>query len=104
MGEKKEESGVIPEGALYTLRVDDGQGGSKVAYLKRLPRPILEKALGLIANPHKAPELIRAGEVILHGCWVGGDDEIKTDEELLTAAALQATELVERRSASLKKN
>lgn len=98
-----EEEFKTPEGTEHILRVNNDSGDEKVAYLKRLPRPILERALGMISNPHKDPQFIRAGEMIMLACWISGDEEIKSDEEMLTAAAIQCAALVQRRDASLKK-
>ena len=94
--EKKEN--VVPAGAKFELNVE-----GKIAYLKPVPRHVLETAMGLIMPTHGAPKLITAGEVILNACWVSGDEEIKKNEDLLVEACLQAVSLIERKEASLKK-
>jgi len=72
-------------------------------YLKSIDRPTFEQAMGLITKTRSNPEMIRAGEVILLNCWVAGDDIIKTDDAFLIPAALQAFELMEVKTATLKK-
>lgn len=88
----------IPAGAKYLIEVED-----KKAYLKAINRATLEVVLGLIMPSNGDPQYIKAGEIILNTCWVGGDEEIRTDEEYLNAAAMQAYQLVEIKTASLKK-
>ena len=49
------------------------------------------------------PQYIRAGEIVLLNCWVGGDDEIKSDDDLLIPAAMQAFQIIQSKTAVLKK-
>jgi len=80
------------------------KGGEEYkCYLKNPNRAILEQALGLIGKTRGNPEMIRAGEVILLGCWVTGDEVIKTEDDLLVSFSLQAIELIETHETSLKK-
>jgi hypothetical protein len=88
----------IPAGAVYELSV-----GGKKCYLKELPMPIYELVLGLVLPVQGQPQYLRAGEVILMNCWVGGDEEIKTDEALKIAACVKAMGLFEVQEAELKK-
>ena len=100
MSEKqnKEIKEMIPAGAKYCLEIED-----KKCYLKGMSRPILETALGLIMPTNGTPKLITAGEMILNACWLGGDEEIRKDDELLSEASLKCVELIERKNAVLKK-
>lgn len=91
----------FPE-AKFRLTVEDEDGTERVFYLKKIARVILEKALRLLGK-NTGPEMILAGEVILTSCWVTGYEKIKTDEEMLVAAAMQCFELIEYRSTTLKK-
>ena len=74
-----------------------------VCYLRKIDRATLEQAMGLMMKTRGNPEYIRAGEVILLNCWVTGDDIIKSDEQYLMAACMTAYELMEMKSATLKK-
>lgn len=77
--------------------------GNKVGYLKDIDRNTLEVALGYMMKVRGNPELIRAGEIIITNCWVTGDEEIRTNPKFYTAAAMQASELIEQKSSFLKK-
>ena len=70
--------------------------GALVGYLSKPT----DKQLGFAMS--KLPAVLEAGKVILKNCWLGGDDIIKTDTALLSAAALQCVELLEVRQAQLK--
>ena len=93
----------IPAGAKYKIEVEDENGEIKVGYLKKLSRTALETALGYMMPIGGTPKIITAGEIILNACWVGGDEEIRKNEDLLVEACMQAVQLVERKEASLKK-
>ena len=88
----------VPAGAKFELEIEE-----KKCYLKGITRPVMEQALGLIMPTSGAPRLVTAGEMILNACWVGGDEEIKKDEDLFIEACLKAVELIERKESSLKK-
>lgn len=88
----------VPAGAKFKLEIE-----GKVCYLKGINRPVMEQALGLIMPTSGAPRLVTAGEMILNACWVGGDEEIRKDEDLFIEACLKAVELIERKESSLKK-
>ena len=51
----------------------------------------------------KLPAMLDAGKVIVKSCWLGGDEEIKTNVPAFNAAAMQALEFLEVRQAKLKK-
>lgn len=92
----------IPAGAQYVIEVEH-EGKPLKAYLKKMNRQTMEAVLGLTMAISGPPQYIRAGEVILNNCWVGGDDEIRKNEDLLVPAAMQAYRLVEVKNAELKK-
>jgi hypothetical protein len=94
----KENTKEIPKGAEFTIEVD-----GRVAYLRKPDRITIESALGLAMPIQGRPQYIRAGEIVLLNCWVGGDDEIKTDDDLLVPAAMQAFQIVQAKTAVLKK-
>lgn len=88
----------IPKGAEFTIEVN-----GKVAYLRKPDRVTIENALGLAMPIQGRPQYIRAGEIVLLNCWVGGDDEIKSDDDLLIPAAMQAFQIIQSKTAVLKK-
>ncbi len=96
--ETNETKEMIPNGAKYVLEIE-----GKKCYLKSITRPVMEQALGLIMPLTGTPKMITAGELILNSCWISGDEEIKTDPELYVDACLNAVQLIERKSSSLKK-
>lgn len=103
--EKKSESGsvdknvdAIPKNAAFVVEVD-----GKKAYLRKPDRITIENALGLAMPVQGRPQYVRAGEIVLLGCWVGGDDEIKSDEQLLIAASMQAFQIIKQKTATIKK-
>lgn len=70
--------------------------GALIGYLSKPT----DKQLGFAMS--KLPAVLEAGKVIVKNCWLGGDEIIKTDTALLSAAALQCVELLEVRQAQLK--
>ena len=104
--------------AKYQIDVENGvdENGAPVlatCYLKEMDRGVLERVLSLMAPTKGDPQYIRAGELIINSCWlddavvegekVKSDKAIKTDDNLLVAAAMKAFELVDIRTASIKK-
>lgn len=96
--ETKTASTEIPKGAEFTIEVN-----GKIAYLRKPDRITIENALGLAMPIQGRPQYIRAGEIVLLNCWVGGDKEIQTDDELLIPAAMQAFQIIQAKTAILKK-
>jgi hypothetical protein len=89
---------MIPKGAKFEWDIE-----GKICYLSSISRQVVETALGMIMPTSGAPRLITAGEIILNSCWLGGDEEIRKDDDLLIEACLQCVSLIERKSATLKK-
>ena len=48
-------------------------------------------------------EIIAAGEIVLRGCWLEGDQAILDNDTYLVPAALQAYNLIDLKEAVLKK-
>lgn len=69
----------------------------------QLERETLETALGLIRPNIGLPKPLTAGKEILLKNWVSGDEEIKTNDELLIAACTACYYLVRMKGATLKK-
>jgi hypothetical protein len=57
-----------------------------------------------VPQMNKEMDSIGAGQWILETCWIEGDEEIKTDMDLLIAASLQAVTLVNIYDGEIKKN
>ncbi len=74
------------------------QVGNSVCYLKKPSR----KALGYASMAGKDNPL-KFNEVILNDCWLGGDDNIKTDDTLFLSASAKVAALIEIQEASLEK-
>ncbi len=68
-----------------------------VAYLKNPTRKIISMAT---AVGGKDP--IKFGELILQNCWLGGDERIKTDDDLFLAANAVLGDLIKIKTATLK--
>ena len=85
-------------------------------YLRGFDRTTMKFALSRLSikvNPESAAagkgveinmeKMIEIGEIALQNCWLGGDDEIKTNDRLFIAAAMQVGELFDIAETSLKK-
>ncbi len=83
---------------LYQLVVEN-----KICYLSKLGRETLEPALGYLMPTRGNPMPVTSGELIVNTCWVSGDAELRSDEDLFVATCLQAAEIIENKSSFLKK-
>lgn len=67
-------------------------------------REILEDVLSLILPfGGQNPKPLTAGKMIIDDAWVSGDEEIKTNSELLIPACMAAYHLIKFKNASIKK-
>nr|DAM76408.1 MAG TPA: hypothetical protein [Bacteriophage sp.] len=78
---------------VFVLRVDD-----KVAYLRTPDRATLSYASTLATK-----DPMKFNEAILTNCWLGGDEEIKTDDALFLSASSELGELIQIKEATLEK-
>jgi len=78
---------------VFCIKVDD-----KACYLKKPSR----KALGYASMAGKDNPL-KFNEVMLNDCWLGGDEEIKTNDDLFLSVSPKLTELIEVKEAELEK-
>jgi hypothetical protein len=70
----------------------------KECYLKKPTRKTLSYAsVAARENP------LKFNEVILNECWLGGDEEIKTDDELFLSVGTHLERMVEVKHAELEK-
>ena len=78
---------------VFVLRVDD-----KVAYLRTPDRATLSYASTLATK-----DPMKFNEAILTNCWLGGDEESKTDDALFLSASSKLGELIQIKEATLEK-
>ncbi|MBW6489747.1 MAG: hypothetical protein K0B15_01005 [Lentimicrobium sp.] len=80
-------------GDLFMVTVED-----KSCILKKPSLKVISMATTVGAN-----DPIKFSEMMLTNCWVAGDEEIKTNDELFLGVAGKLAELVEVKEAELKK-
>ncbi len=78
---------------IYEIEVD-----GSVCYLKKPDRATM-KAVASVGTG----DPIRANEILLENCWLGGDDNIKTDDDKFFGVSSQLANLIEIKQAELKK-
>ncbi|MCX6232616.1 MAG: hypothetical protein NTZ33_13855 [Bacteroidetes bacterium] len=69
-----------------------------ICYLKPVDRKTLS-----FASSVGAKDPLKFNEVILDNCWLGGSEEIKTDDTLFLSAGAKLAELIEIRDAEIVK-
>jgi len=80
-------------GDIFLIKVED-----KACYLRKPSR----KVLGYASVAGKDNPL-KFNEVILNDCWLNGDEEIKTNDDLFLSISPKLTELIEVKEAELEK-
>ena len=70
----------------------------RICYL----RPVDRKTLSY-ASSVGAKDPMQFNEIILNNCWLGGDEEIKTNDTLFLSAGAKLAELIEIKEAKLVK-
>ena len=80
-------------GQIFCIKVDD-----KTCYLKKPGR----RALGYASMAGKENPL-KFSEALLNDCWLGGDEDIKTDDDLFLAVSQKLGEIIEVKQAELVK-
>jgi hypothetical protein len=79
-------------GEFFGIVIED-----KVCYLKKPDRKALSFASQVGSDPMKF------NEVILKNCWLGGDEEILTNDSLFLAASSKLDQVIEFKKAELVK-
>ena len=79
-------------GDIFKAVVDDS-----VCYLKTPDRKIMSYVATIPNNP------VRANEVLLQNCWLGGDESIKTDDEKFFGVSSKLNEIIEIKEAEITK-
>ena len=80
-------------GDVFEVNVD-----GKTAYLKRPDRKVLGAASVLGKD-----DPMKYNETLLENCWLGGDEEIKTDDSLFLGVSSVLAEIIEIKKAEIKK-
>lgn len=93
LSEKQIEELKMKHGDVFEVEVED-----KVCYLKKPTRKVLSAAATV---GQKDP--LRYNDVILSNCWITGDEEIKTDDGLFLGVSSVLSEIIEVKTATLKK-
>lgn len=70
-----------------------------VAYLRKPDRRTMSLAMTKISKG----DIMGGSEAVLENCWLGGDTEIKTDDDLFLAAVSKVGELIQAKEAELEK-
>ena len=78
---------------IFVISVED-----KKVYLRTPDRKTLSYASTLATK-----DPLRFNEVILENCWLGGDEEIKTNDELFLAVSSKLPDLIQIKEATLEK-
>ena len=78
---------------IYVLNIED-----KKAYLRTPDRQTLSCASTLATK-----DPLKFNEVVLNNCWLGGDEEIKTNDELFLAVSSKLPDLIQIKEATLEK-
>lgn len=71
--------------------------GESVCYLKTPDRKTMAYVATLGNNP------VRANEALLQNCWLGGDEAIKTDDEMFFGVSSKLAEIVQVKDAEITK-
>ena len=93
----------VIKGAVATIEVEASEDEVLKCTLKAPSRFTLEAALSKMGLNGGQAEIISAGEIVLRGCWIEGDKEILDNDTYLVPAALQAYNLIDLKTATLKK-
>lgn len=80
-------------GDVFEVNVD-----GRTAYLKKPDRKVLGAASVLGKD-----DPMKYNEILLENCWLGGDEEIKTDDSLFLGVSSVLAEIIEIKKAEIKK-
>ncbi len=80
-------------GDVFKITVED-----KCCFVHRPSRKTLS-----YASTVGTKDIVKFNEVLLNGCWIDGDAEIKTDDSLFLSVAGQLSELIQIKEAALEK-
>lgn len=75
---------------VYTLSIRVAENDTAVGYLRKPSRDHKAVALSYYAQN----KIMEAGEFLRDNCWLGGDERLKTNEDIADSAAIQASGIV----------
>ncbi|MDR3046128.1 MAG: hypothetical protein LBU51_00755 [Bacteroidales bacterium] len=78
---------------IFQIVVEDS-----VCYLKKPDRLTMKLIASIVVN-----DPIRSNEVLLENCWLGGDEDIKTEDDKFFGVSQQLVDLIQIKQAELKK-
>jgi len=79
-------------GDVFRVEVD-----GSVCYLKKPDRKTMSYVATLGSNP------VRANEALLQNCWLGGDENIKTEDDLFFGVSAKLAEIISVKEAEITK-
>lgn len=80
-------------GDVYEITVED-----KKAYIHKPTRKVLGLAMTMAQQ-----DPLKMAETILVNCWLGGDEEVRTDDAMFMGVQMQLEQLIEIKAAEIKK-
>jgi len=83
----------VLHGEIYAIKVED-----KIGYLRKVDR----KTLGY-ASTIGTKDPMKFNEIILASCWLGGDEELKTNDDYFLAVSGKIANLIVIKEAELEK-
>lgn len=83
----------VLHGDVYYIKVED-----KIGYLRKVDRKTLS-----FASTIGTKDPMKFNEIILANCWLGGDDELKTNDDYFLAVSGKLSELIVIKEAELAK-
>lgn len=85
-------------GEVYEIITIDSDGSEIKCWLRKPNRNDLRPILAMIGQ-----DVIRANEILLNSCWLGGDERVKTDDDLFFQASSVISELISFKVGEIKK-
>lgn len=82
----------VKYGDIYKVEIDN-----KICYLHKPDRKVLGYVASIANNP------VKQSEALLNNCWIEGDTEIKTNDELFFGVCQKLGELVKVKEAEIAK-
>ena len=83
----------VLHGEIFAITVED-----KIGYLKKVDRKTLS-----FASSIGTKDPIKFNEIILTNCWLGGDDELKNNDDYFLAVSGTLSQLIVVKEAELSK-
>jgi hypothetical protein len=96
----KKQYGAVYEITVVTERGNDGMPSkTSFGYLQKASRPVMAKYFSLLSNK----QIVEAGDHLINNLWIGGDEQIRIDDEMCINAGTAAMSLMPNYEAEVKK-